>query len=482
MELENRTLYKKIEELEKQIQHYKNLQEEFNEIIEMSNDGIFITDHDGKVLRMNRACERIDDVCAEDIVGRYMQELVKQGYYSDSVTLRVLKENRTVSILQTRKDGKEIMATGTPIMRDGEMFRVIVNARDITELNKIKRELIKANYKNRLFQSEIELLRERHNETSDVVSKNNEMKKITDMALKIAKVDSTVLIEGESGVGKGALSKLIHTSSNRKGGPFIKIDCSSIPYNLMESELFGYEKGAFTGANKDGKIGLIELANKGTLFLDEIGELPLNLQAKLLRTIQDREIVRIGGKDPIHVDIRIIAATNRNLEEMVREKAFREDLYYRLNVVPLCIPPLRVRKEDIQPFIMYFIERFNKKYDLQKNLLPDALNCLLEYEWPGNVRELENMIERLVVTSNTNLINIGDIPASVINAISNKIKLFDLNLPISYKEIMDNYEKELLIKVMEGTKSTLEMSKLLDVDVSTIRRKMKKHKIRMNSI
>ena len=222
------------------------------------------------------------------------------------------------------------------------------------------------------------------------------------LSLRIAAVNTTVLILGESGVGKGLIARFIHENSLRNKGPFIKINCGSIPESLLESELFGYETGAFTGAKREGKPGLVELAHKGTLLLDEIADLPLNLQVKLLQVIQERELTRIGGTKPIRIDIRIIASTNKDIRKMVKQGEFREDLYYRLNVIPITIPPLRERKEDIELLIDFFISHYNKKHNKSISLQEDVIEALLQYCWPGNVRELENLMERLVVTSEMN--------------------------------------------------------------------------------
>lgn len=454
-----------------QLQYYKDLQEEYNAILESSYDGIFIADGEGVVLRLNEACERIDEVKAEDVVGRHLQELVNAGIYSESVTLKVLESKKRVTILQKTKSGKEILATGTPIFKNGKIFRVVVNSRDITELNNLKNDLHQACEKTEILESELSLLRSESIKTDEFVSRNHKMHKIYSLAVRVAGVDSTILIQGETGVGKEVITKFIHRNSKRKNGPFIKIDCSSIPENLLESELFGYEKGSFTGANKQGKVGLIELANGGTLFLDEIGELPQFLQAKLLRFIQDRVIVRIGGERPIPVDIRIIAATNKDLKTMVEQKLFREDLYYRLNVIPIFIPPLRQRPEDIQPLVTFFLDKFNNKYGYKKKIRPEALRYLIEYDWPGNVRELENLIERLVVTTSSDTIEVEDLPSTIINY---KIAV---NCDLSLEESIANFEKQLILNVLRNSKSTFEMADKLKIDVSTVRRKLKKYKI-----
>jgi len=235
------------------------------------------------------------------------------------------------------------------------------------------------------------------------------MQEVFKTALKAAKTKATILLTGESGTGKELIAKAIHFESDRSKGPFIAINCAAIPENLLEAELFGYEKGAFTGAliSKPGKF---ELANGGTIFLDEIGDLPLHLQAKLLRVIQDKTFERIGGTKSIKVDIRIIAATNKDLEEMVKDGSFREDLYFRLNVIPIYLPPLRERKEDIPLLIDHFLKKFNEEYGKNINITKEAMEKLVNYSWPGNVRELENTIERLVILAEGNEITLNDLP------------------------------------------------------------------------
>jgi len=460
------------------IQYYKDLQQEYQTIFDSSYDGITITDGEGITLRINPACERIKGVRSEDVVGKHLQELVDQGVYSESATVKVLEKKAQVTILQKVPSGKEIITTGTPIFKDGEIIRVVTNSRDITELNKLKRELSEVHELAEKYQSELKLLRSEQIKTKDIVGRSSEMKKIITLANRVASVDSTVLIQGESGVGKGVVSKLIHSNSKRKMGPFIKIDCGSIPEALLESELFGYEKGAFTGANREGKLGIIELANGGTLFLDEIGELPLNLQVKLLRTLQDREICRIGGDKPISVDIRFIAATNRNMERMVKEKAFREDLYYRLNVIPIFMPPLRDRRDDIQPLIMNSIDKFNSKYNFHKRIESKAVEALIQYDWPGNIRELENIIERLVVITNSESIGIHDLPSPIVEFKRSRTeKILDVGESLSFRKTMSECEKRLLVAVMENARSIKEMANILNLDRSNVRKKLKKHGI-----
>ncbi|WP_313757032.1 sigma 54-interacting transcriptional regulator [Tissierella sp.] len=457
---------------------YEDLMEEFNAILDASNDGIHITDGKGVTLRFNKSCERIDGVKADYVIGKHMEELVAEGIYSESVALAVIKEQKQISMLQ-QVNGKEVIGTGTPIFKNGELYRIVINSRDITELRDLKRGLEEAKLINKKYQQELDIISSKDKaKNNNIIYNSEKMDKIIDLALRVAKVDSTVLIEGESGVGKGVLSYFLHNNSLRYNKPFIKINCGAIPENLLESELFGYEKGSFTGANKEGKVGLIQLADKGTLFLDEIGELPLNLQVKLLNVIQNRELTKVGGTTIIPVDIRIIAATNRNLQDMIKNKTFREDLYYRLNVVPITIPPLRERKEDIPPLILNFLNRFNEKYNYNKKISPEAMKILLRYNWSGNIREVENLIERLVVTTNDDIINKQDIIDCQLVSITD-YSSFDINKISSYKNIIAEYERKLLLDIMSKCKSTYEMAEILDLDRSTIRKKFKRLNIKL---
>lgn len=454
---------------------YNDLMNEFNAILDSSDDGIHITDGNGVTLRFNKSCERIDGVKADYVIGKNMEELVAEGIYSESVALAVIREKRQISMLQ-RVKGKEVIATGTPIFKDGAPYRIVINSRDITELSTLKKNLKESKLINEKYKNELQILSTKDRAANNNIIYNSEkMNRIIDLTLRVAKVDSTVLIEGESGVGKGLLSYFLHKNSLRCNQPFIKINCGAIHENLLESELFGYEKGSFTGANKEGKIGLIQLADEGTLFLDEIGELPLNLQVKLLNVIQNKEITKVGGSTVIPVDIRIIAATNRNLLEMVKNQEFREDLYYRLNVIPITIPPLRERKEDLPLLINHFLNKFNEKYNFNKKMCPKAMKLLLNYNWPGNIREVENLIERLLVTSNGDLIDNYDIIDHPIFKTLNSIA-FDSYKDKNYKTIIEEFDRKLLLEVMENCTSTAEMSEILGIDCSTIRKKF----IRLN--
>jgi transcriptional regulator with PAS, ATPase and Fis domain len=395
--------------------------------------------------------------------------------YSESVTLKVLESKKATTIIQKAKNGNEILATGTPVFTEGgQIDKIVVNSRDITDLNNLNRELSLKEELAEKYREELELLRLETFGGSVIVSKSTVMQKVFRLAATVSKVESTVLITGESGVGKGVLAQFIHNNSGRKKGPFIKIDCSAIPETLFESELFGYEKGAFTGAEKGGKVGLFELAQGGTVFLDEVGELPLSMQPKIMRAIQDKEIVSVGGDKVKKLDIRIMAATNMDLNQMVIEKLFREDLYYRLNVVPIKIPPLKERKEDILPLIRQVMERMNRSYNWNKRLSAEALDALINYSWPGNVRELENLVERMMVSEPGDTIDIAHIPAFIWEN-ENRDKSCTYPDKGDYKASLAKYDQYLITKAIEEEGSIPKAAKKLGINVTTVRRKLEKY-------
>lgn len=464
---------KLIDELSEQYSEIKMLNDELETIIESSYDGIVVTDGEGRVLKINSSWIKMvgyEDMKAEELV----LGIEEKGVIFPSATLLALQEKRRVSFMQNALNGKKFLATGTPIFdNEGNISRVVTNIRDIDELNRLKKQIEEAMRLEKYHSKEKKL--DNLNFPSDnIVANSIEFGRILQTASNVAGVDSTVLILGESGVGKEVVANFIHKFSKRKDKSLIKINCGAIPENLIESELFGYETGAFTGANRKGKHGLIELANEGTLFLDEIGDLPLNLQVKLLRVIQERKLMRLGGTAQIDVDVRIIAATNKDLKKMVAEGKFRADLYYRLNVVPLEIPPLRKRKSDILPLCYHFIDIFNKKYLCNKDLAPSVEKIFLSYSWPGNIRELENIIERLIVTTNQDLIEEKDLPIFLIedDSSSGKVKLEGI-LPL--KEATEILEKQLIERAYKKYDTTYEMANALGVNQSTVVRKIQKY-------
>ncbi len=387
-----------IDSISHELAEIRVLNEEMEKIMEGSFDYIFVTDAQGNVKKINDAYTRITGYKADEIMGENIYDLVRKGYFDRAASIDVIETRQTVTLTQTLKSGKTVLVTGNPIFSEkGEFIGVVTNGRDITELNRLKSEVKKAENLSRHYQNE--LLKFQLDNSGDYIVASPQMAEIADLIQRIARVDSTVLINGESGVGKEIVAREIHRNSLRVDKPYVSVNCAAIPDNLLESELFGYEAGAFTGASKNGKMGIFQLADGGSLFLDEIGELPFYLQAKLLRVIQENEIMRIGATAPIPIDVRLITATNRDLWKMVNERQFREDLYYRLNVVQVRIPPLRERKEEVPVFIDYFIGLLNKKYKLNRQFNPDLIAGMMVYDWPGNIRELRNALEQAFVTT-----------------------------------------------------------------------------------
>lgn len=460
-----------LEELSHQLDTVKEINKELEAVIESVDDGIVVADKQGFILRVNNAYQNITGITAEEYVGKHVHDLVKEGYINRSISDVVIKRQSRVNIVDVR-NGKELLLTGNPVFNEsGELVRVVTAIRDVTELNNLKEQLAKSEQIRDKYYHELEHLRSQQ-PFSKIITRNPEMKKKLDQAFYVAQVESTVLILGESGVGKDLLARLIHRASKRARQPFIKINCGAIPASLLESEFFGYEPGAFTGALKEGKPGLFELAHGGTLFLDEVGELPLDLQVKVLRSVQDKEITKLGGKKIISLDVRIISATNRDLEEMVRNKMFRQDLFYRLNVVPILLPPLRERKEDILTLVAEFLGKFNKRYGYQKWIHPDVMQCFLSYDWPGNIRELENIIERLVVTCRDDCITteaLSGFTTSLADRAGKNLSYF--------KQILENEEKQIISEAYRKAGSTRKAAKMLGISQSCVVKKMKKYGI-----
>lgn len=446
------------------------------DILDSSYDGIYITDGEANTIMVNKAYERIAGIKVEELIGRNMNDLVEEGYISKSATLLVLEEKKVITIEQNFKTGKKALVTSTPVFNcTGNITMVVTNVRDITELYELKEKLDEKENLTKKYSVELEAMKIELLKNNDLIAKDKKMLDIIQMAIRVAPIDTTVLITGETGVGKEEIAKLIYKNSNRKNKQFIKVNCGSIPKTLIEAELFGYEKGAFTGASKDGKIGLFEAADGGTIFLDEIGELPFDMQVKLLRVLQDGQFTRVGGVEEITVDIRILAATNRNLEEMVNEKLFREDLYYRLNIVPITIPPLRDRRDDIIPLIHYFLNKLNKKYNFNKVISSEALKILYTYEWKGNVRELRNIIERIMVMSEKDIINKVDLPKNIL-AFDKEQNMINEDEIVPLRQALNKVERHLLNIAFNTYGNVRDAAKALEIDPATFVRKRQKYK------
>jgi transcriptional regulator with PAS, ATPase and Fis domain len=423
--------------------------ETLKKVLDYSSDEIFVLDSEQRVIYVNGTCEKHYGLKPEDVVGKYNSELYEKGYWKPSIVPLVFKEKKTITIKMTTYLGAELLTTAVPILNDkNEIEFVVTTSQEIQNYKSIKNE-------------NEEKSPSEYQNTSIPITNCEKMKNILKVGEKIAKVDSTVLIQGESGTGKGVLANYIHSISNRNNKTFLKINCAALPGDLLESELFGYTEGAFTGANRNGKKGLLEIADQGTIFLDEIGEMPLSLQAKLLQVIQEKQFLPIGGHKIKKIDVRIIAATNRDLIEMVQKCLFREDLFYRLNIIDIQLPPLRERKEDIIPLTYNFLYKFNKKYEMNKIISQECLDLFYWYSWPGNIRQLENVMERLVVTSDS-IIQQNDLPDLILKNIKPKPKT-QFFLPSELDQAIDHVKKTLVIQSYKKHKSSRKVAKNLNI-------------------
>lgn len=447
-----------------------------NEIIDGMNMGVWITDDKGVVIAINQTCVETGGYPKEEIIGKSTQELLENGYIlHESSVLNAIETGKKASIVQSIGIGGNILATSIPLYKNGKLDIVVCVENDITDVVKLRR-LLEA--KSQELNSIKEELKEKETIEDEMIAESKNMLWLKQVINDMGAMDSTILITGESGTGKEVIANQIVRNSKRRGEPFVKVNCAAIPETLIESEFFGYEKGSFTGADKRGKAGLFEQANNGSIFLDEIGELPLQLQGKFLRVIQEGVIRRIGADEEKQVDVRIIAATNCNLKNEVQQGRFRQDLYYRLNVFHLEIPPLRKRRDDIEPLVKHFLNKINKKYSMNKKITQGAISELVEYDWPGNVRELSNIIERSTLNSYSDVISgmqVKHILAIETNGANSYVDEEGWN--IGLRNLLDEYEKQILISVLEESRSATQAAKKLRIDKSTMLRKMKKYNI-----
>lgn len=453
------------------------------EMMEASFDGIWITDGSGRILFVNSANAKLLGVQRSDLEGKATEELQKEGVFMTSAILDVIKERKQVSrVCQNPRTNLAVLATATPIFdSNGDIQYIFNNVRDITALNQMQDQLQEKDEIIRQQSSKLENMRIKLG-VGTIIANSKPFSQVVELAQRAAAFDAaTVLILGESGTGKEVISERIVNSSPRRDKPYLQLNCSSIPDTLIESELFGYEKGAFTGADTKGRKGIFEAANGGTVFLDEIGDLPLHMQAKFLRVLQQKRIIRVGGTTPIDLDVRIIAATNRNLKQMVKEGLFREDLYYRLNVVPINIPPLRERKDDILPLAKHFLMVANRKYHTNKAIAPDAISVLESYAWPGNVRELENLIESLVITSLEDNLH-GNTFAERLQIAIDSNSLREGAPLCTLKETLENAERDAIQRALQACGSIRKAAAVLGVNPSTIVRKQQSYQKERSAI
>jgi transcriptional regulator with PAS, ATPase and Fis domain len=438
------------------------------EVVDTMPWSVSIYDPDGRIVMVNRKlCSNVK-AKPEEWIGKTAQQLKDEGYIDRTIVTEAM-ETRKKSYGTTRsRTGVEGLSVCQPVFAEnGDIKFFVVSSPVLKDLEEIGAIIQAQQHQANLYVREIEYLRNMMFLNPDGIFESPCMRTILQTARKISRMDCTVLITGESGVGKEVVAKIIHHNSMRKNGPFIPINVSAIPESLLESELYGYTRGAFTGALKEGKIGLFEVANGGTLFLDEVGDIPLGMQVKILRAIDSGEITRVGDTTVRRMDVRIIAATNRDLREEIRKGTFREDLYYRLNVVPIQIGPLRERSADIWPLCSYFLERINHKYRMRKTLSPETLNRLKMYDWPGNVRELRNVIERLALLSNQDEISIDDVQSFT------GISLAPKRSTSALQEYEDYEQSRILAALKQADGNKTKAAKLLNMHRSKLYRKLR---------
>ncbi|NRD76275.1 sigma 54-interacting transcriptional regulator [Bacillus sp. BRMEA1] len=465
-----------VEEMALEIEYIKDLNKDLNAILSSIYDEILVVNANGELIRYSENII-LDfwQVDLKELIGKNILELEDQGLFTPSVTRLVMEKKKKVSVVQETKTGRKILAVGNPVFNEkNQLDRIIVASRDITETTRLKSELQEMRKISEQYKKELDTFKSKDAFLKKLIYCSPKMEKIMNQVKKIADFSSTVLLHGESGVGKEVIAQAIHQLGRRSHMPFLKLNCGAIPENLLESELFGYAKGAFTGADKNGKEGYFKQADGGILFLDEIGEMPMHLQVKLLRVLQEQEVIPVGSTTPFKVDVQIIAATNKNLAKMVEEGAFREDLFYRLNVIPINIPPLRERTEDISLLAFHFLQQLNEKYDRNYHLTPDAVNVLEFYPWPGNVRELQNIIERLVVTADHPAIDAEFVSQFLSLGYEHKKMRPVVTRVIPLQDAIEYVEEQLIVMAMNQYKTTTKAAKALGISQSSVSRKYQK--------
>lgn len=450
----------------------------FQQVCDNLYDGIHITDGEGKVLFINRAYTRTTGIYPEELLGRRVSDIEREGVlYTGSVTERVIRQKKRVNSVATiLRMKKEVLVTGNPVFdENGDVKLVVTNTRDFSELKQLEAQLMYVAEEQQKGQTDAVLTLS--GDAEGIVDRSPAMRAVMKLVCSVAPTDATVLITGESGTGKEVVANEIVRRSRRSQRPFIKLNCAAIPGPLLESELFGYEEGAFTGAKKAGKAGLFEMANGGTILLDEIGDMPMDLQAKLLRVLQSRTVLRIGGSKPVALDVRVIASTNKDLKREVQNGRFREDLYYRLNVVPIALPPLRARLEEIPALTEHFCQAFSQKYGRTTHFSEQALLVMRGYPWPGNIRELENLVERMVILCYPHQVTADDV-AAVLYPEQSLVPTGQQTL----KAQVQAFERQVILRTLHTAGTMRKAAQILGVDHSTIVKKCRLYGIDRSGI
>jgi len=473
-------VFQDVSELEsvlKELQGVKQLNDELRTIVDSSDNGIIICDGAGNILRCNQAVERILGILREDLNGKPFRDLVDRGVFAKNIIHLVKQEKDPVSVLERPYNTEHnLVVTGNPVYDDdGEITKVVINIRDISELLKLREALEETKLLSEKYQSEIAQMRTGESKEVELIARSSGMKNALDLAWRVSQVDSPVVLIGERGVGKEELARLVHNHSFRKSKPFYKINCGSVPEHLLETELFGYKNTSTPPSGKTPKSGLLELANQGTILLEEVGRVPLRLQMRLLRLLKDQETA-YDSQESERWDVRLIVTSDRSLKELVDTGLFLEELFFTLNVVPIMIPPLRERKEDILPLLNRYIAENNKRYNLDKELSPEAVKLLLNYKWPGNLREMTNILERLVVTAKTKFIHGEEVATALNQREQVHARPVSVSGVIPLKAAIDELEQQLVTMAMEQCGTTVKAAEALGVNQSTVVRKLQKLK------
>ncbi|MBI9084369.1 MAG: sigma 54-interacting transcriptional regulator [Desulfobacterales bacterium] len=472
-----------------------SLSKYFGPILDLIGDGIYISDRQGCTLRINAMYERLTGLNRKNLVGRNVEVLTTEGGMDTILNPQIVKTGKPATSIQTDSKGKKLVLNGHPIFDDnGEVALVVTFVRDVTLLAQLRAQILTQRKQIEKYRTNVQYINEDISLKRPLIAHSPVMVDLNHRVEHLAATDATILLQGETGVGKDVYARRIHQASTRAGKPFVKVDCPTIPETLFESELFGYAPGAFSGAHAKGKLGFLEMADKGTLFLDEVGELPLGMQAKLLRMLQDREFVRVGSTKTRSVDVRVISATNRDLEKEMKNGRFRSDLYYRLRVAVVTIPPLRERQADIIPLAKHFLERYTNRYKKTLRFDPAALDLFSGYHWPGNIREIQNLIQSMVITNQNSDIKISDLPSNMVCHIAEpsplpvasaaqqpltpELDFSDLHQEIdegnrSLKEIMADIERQILSYALKKHGSQDNVAKRFKMDRSTLFRKQR---------
>lgn len=471
-------------EVEKQTRELKATNRQLETIINASSEGIWVCDGKGIILTVNKAAEKLSNIKRDEVTGKNIKDFEKSGFIDRSITRDVIEKGKTVSRIQELKhQNKQLLVIGTPVINDqNKIDLIVVNERDLTHLNQLRDQLEEARLANIRYKEELTNVNLKELKDQDIIAESKEMRQVIAIALKLSRRKaSPILIVGESGTGKGLMAKFLHSKTFGQDNPFIQINCAALPETLLEAELFGYEKGAFTGALDQGKIGLFEMAEGGTIFLDELGDMSLSIQAKLLKCLEEKTIMHLGGLKPIKIKCNIIAATNKNLAKQVENQAFRKDLFFRLNTFTITVPPLRTRPEDILEMTMFFLKKYSYQYGVQRYLSSKCRKKIQTHPFPGNIRELKNMLKKAVVLGEDDIMeDLADAPfqnAMTIEDIGNS-SVFSKNHSkenFSFHKRILAYEKELFCKALETYKTTRSLAKVLELSQASIVRKLRIH-------